>query len=196
MGCQWKWDPKGISRDTRNWALGLLYIVAVATIWIAASYLVQSVVDAGVSPFLLSYICNSLFLVYIPIIEVSRYFEKSISNVCLWCRNQYKRANQPSCGSENAHLLEETDHNTEQHILISHHGVENVSIIESRDQDAEMILPIPGEAYVQQGKKMDPEGRWTRYQVAKVSLLICPFWFFAQLTFNLSLKYTTVTVGI
>ncbi|PKI64800.1 hypothetical protein CRG98_014796 [Punica granatum] len=27
----------------------------------------------------------------------------------------------------------------------------------------------------------------------RVSLLICPFWFLAQLTFNLSLKYTTVT---
>ncbi|CAI9776624.1 unnamed protein product [Fraxinus pennsylvanica] len=35
--------------------------------------------------------------------------------------------------------------------------------------------------------------RWTRRRVAGVSLLICPFWFLAQLTFNLSLKYTTVT---
>ncbi|XP_022771436.1 solute carrier family 35 member F5 isoform X2 [Durio zibethinus] len=40
---------------------------------------------------------------------------------------------------------------------------------------------------------LDAKGRWTRTRVAKVSLLICPFWFLAQLTFNLSLKYTTVT---
>ncbi|KAF3487591.1 hypothetical protein F2Q69_00052108 [Brassica cretica] len=43
------------------------------------------------------------------------------------------------------------------------------------------------------GKGLDEKGRWTRIRVAKVSLVICPFWFLAQLTFNLSLKYTTVT---
>ncbi|KAL0459307.1 UNVERIFIED_CONTAM: putative vacuolar membrane protein [Sesamum latifolium] len=40
---------------------------------------------------------------------------------------------------------------------------------------------------------LDAKGRWTRRRTAKVSLLICPFWFLAQLTFNLSLKYTSVT---
>ncbi|XP_047165465.1 thiamine-repressible mitochondrial transport protein THI74-like [Vigna umbellata] len=35
--------------------------------------------------------------------------------------------------------------------------------------------------------------RWSRCRVAKVSFLIYPFWFLAQLTFNLSLKYTIVT---
>ena len=44
------------------------------------------------------------------------------------------------------------------------------------------------------GKGLDEKGRWTRLRVAKVSLVICPFWFLAQLTFNLSLKYTTVRV--
>ncbi|GFZ13458.1 EamA-like transporter family [Actinidia rufa] len=40
---------------------------------------------------------------------------------------------------------------------------------------------------------LDAKGRWTRTRVVKISLLICPFLFLAQLTFNLSLKYTTVT---
>lgn len=40
---------------------------------------------------------------------------------------------------------------------------------------------------------LDSKGRWTRIRIAKISLLICPFWFLAQLSFNLSLKYTTVT---
>lgn len=191
MAFQWKWNKKGISRDTWNWALGSLYIVAVAAIWIAASYLVQSVVDAGVSPFLLSYICNSLFLVYIPLVEVSRYLEKSIGNVWFRCRKQNKVSQQHSGDSENVSILEQSDH--DDHILISHHIVETVSVIESQDEDSYRLLPAQGETYAQPGKELDQKGRWTRSQVAKVSLLICPFWFFAQLTFNLSLKYTTVT---
>lgn len=190
MAFPWKWNEIRISRDTWNWALGSLYIVAVAAIWIAASYLVQSVVDAGVSPFLLSYICNSLFLVYIPIVEVSRYLEKSIGNVWFRCRKQI--AKQQYGDSENVHLLEKNDHD-DQHILIGHHIMENVSLIEPQDEDSDRILPTQAETYAQPGKELDQKGKWTRSQVAKVSLLICPFWFLAQLTFNLSLKYTTVT---
>jgi hypothetical protein len=54
----------------------MLYVVAVALIWIAASFLVQSVVDSGVSPFLITYICNSLFLVYIPVVEIGRVLQR------------------------------------------------------------------------------------------------------------------------
>lgn len=176
---QLKWVPGEIGRDTWNWALGLVYIVAVAAIWIAASYLVQSVVDAGVSPFLLSYICNSLFLVYLPIVEVARCFDNLIGNI--WFRRSNPNdVTQHLGGPENASLLQD------QHGLY-------VSVIGSGDQDAERIMPIAGGVVDQSGGCSDSKGRWTRLQVAKVSLLICPFWFFAQLTFNLSLKYTTVT---
>ena len=50
----------------------MLYVVAVAVIWIVASFVVQSVVDSGVSPFLITYICNTLFLVYLPVVEIGR----------------------------------------------------------------------------------------------------------------------------
>lgn len=59
--------------ESLKWVLGLVYIFAVAAIWIAASFVVQSVVDAGVSPFLVTYICNSLFVIYIPLVEAGRY---------------------------------------------------------------------------------------------------------------------------
>lgn len=45
------------------------------------------------------------------------------------------------------------------------------------------------------GEGFDEKRRWSRARIAKISLLICPFWFLAQLTFNYSLKYTTVTVS-
>ena len=47
------------------------------------------------------------------------------------------------------------------------------------DQDLDMKQPII----------------WTRRKIAHASLVVCPFWFLAQYTFNLSLKYTTVTVS-
>ncbi|XP_004247090.1 uncharacterized vacuolar membrane protein YML018C [Solanum lycopersicum] len=141
-----------------RWVLGLVYIITVASIWIAASFVVQSVVDAGVSPFLVTYLCNSLFIVYIPFIEIVHFLEDKYGTVLFWRNNKDNTSDSPE--SEEVVLLDET---SEQII----------------DENVDMGL--------------DAKGRWTRSRVAKVSLLICPFWFLAQLTFNLSLKYTTVT---
>lgn len=138
--------------------MGLVYIITVASIWIAASFVVQSVVDAGVSPFLVTYLCNSLFIVYIPFIEIVHFLEDKYGTVLFWRNNKDNTSDSPE--SEEVVLLDET---SEQII----------------DENVDMGL--------------DAKGRWTRSRVAKVSLLICPFWFLAQLTFNLSLKYTTVT---
>lgn len=183
--------------DKCRWALGLIYIIAVATIWIAASYIVQSVVDAGVSPFLITYICNSLFMIYIPIVEIARYFEDSVENV--WYSFSNKKGSQvPQSGDlENVNLLQEANHIP--NVLLSGDGDHTVSQTESiyLDSASDMVtaIPQPGSMVVTEdyGNQVDAKGRWTRSRVAKVSLLICPFWFFAQLTFNFSLKYTTVT---
>lgn len=182
MGRQWKYNLGEIDRDTWNWCLGLIYIVVVAAIWIAASYLVQSVVDAGVSPFLVSYICNSLFLVYIPIVELARCCEGLVGKVI---------NKQQSGDPETVSLLRKNVSNKDPYDVVQHYEDENASGSGSRDQDAERMSPVFGYAFAQPGRR-----HWTRFQVAKVSLLICPFWFLAQLTFNLSLKYTTVTVSI
>ncbi|KAH0639765.1 hypothetical protein KY285_036351 [Solanum tuberosum] len=145
-----------------RWVLGLVYIITVASIWIAASFVVQSVVDAGVSPFLVTYLCNSLFVVYIPLIEIVRFLQDKYGTLLFW-RNKKE--------SEENILL---DDDAETSKLVVTDGCEQII-----DQNVDMGL--------------DAKGRWTRSRVAKVSLFICPFWFLAQLTFNLSLKYTTVT---
>lgn len=144
-----------------RWVLGLIYIVAVAAIWIAASFVVQSVVDEGVSPFLITYICNSLFVVYIPIVEIGRYLE-DIYGYISFGRNK-KISNLQESGEVEEALLE----------------------------DEVLINPRISDGNSNEG--LDSKGRWMRTRVAMVSLLICPFWFLAQLTFNLSLKYTSVT---
>lgn len=172
-----------------RWILGLVYIFAVAAIWIVASFVVQSVVDEGVSTFLVTYICNSLFVVYIPLVEIGRYFEDKFGSLLFW-KNRKESELQGSRESEEAILLEEDGD-----------GVQPVNLtvdVENNEITRHVEEVLSGEVNICENDNevgLDEKGRWTRTRTAKVSLLICPFWFLAQLTFNLSLKYTTVTVS-
>ncbi|XP_056170421.1 uncharacterized vacuolar membrane protein YML018C [Syzygium oleosum] len=182
-----------------RWILGLIYIVAVATIGVAAKYVVESVVDSGVSPFLITYICNSLFIIYIPIFEIGRYAEDKYGSLWFW-RNRKSDDLKASVESEKAILLAEGDlsvtaddpypSTSSEEGEISHHA--KVGYLGS-EYESERDLHDQGVMSEDADKGVDAKGRWTRMRAAKVSLLICPFWFFAQLTLNLSLKYTTVT---
>jgi solute carrier family 35 protein F5 len=193
---------KDLDSKAWKWGLGLIYIIAVAIIWIAASFVVQSVVDAGVSPFLVTYICNSLFVVLIPIVEIGRYLENSYGGLWFWKSDKSKPCLEGKLGeSEQAILLRDNDASGE---VVESVVIEEVDVIQDRNIGSELL---PSDDVVEglvgqvglienvDQRGLDEKGRWTRCRVAKVSLLICPFWFFAQLTFNLSLKYTTVTVS-
>jgi len=54
---------------SNSYALGLLFILLVAVIWSGSSVLVQYIFQDldFQSPFLVTYICNSLFLIYLPL---------------------------------------------------------------------------------------------------------------------------------
>lgn len=184
-----------------SWVLGLVYIVAVAAIWIAASYIVQSVVDAGVSPFLITYICNSLFIVYLPVVEIGRWLEDSANN---WFQHNhdYFVLHQPSQASEKVGLLEQEVPSPKEGSSMSStldlvqplcHGIDIGSESQVATSSADNQVNLIDEVSL---TELDLKRRWSRLRVARVSLLVCPFWFLAQLTFNLSLKYTTVTVSI
>lgn len=179
-----------MKNEVWRWGIGLFYIFLVATIWIAASFVVQSVVDEGVSPFLVTYICNSLFIIYIPIVEIARFLEDKYGGLLFWKHKKLDALHELREEPEHAILLGETivtdvDHyNTSLHM----HMEDGQPILKGES----ILLETGHSSY---DKQVDEKGRWTRIRVAKVSLLICPFWFLAQLTFNLSLKYTTVTVS-
>lgn len=188
-----------MNSKTWKWALGLAYIFAVATIWIAASFVVQSVVDAGVSPFFVTYICNSLFLVLIPIVEIGRYLEDSYGGLCFWRSEKGNPCLKGGVGeSEKAILLKDNDAGNEAGESLV---IEEDDVSQEEKNGSELLLEdavvgvLVDEVNVIENvdKEINEKGRWSRYRVAKVSLLICPVWFLAQLTFNLSLKYTTVT---
>lgn len=199
------WNSKrDMSTKLWRWVLGLMYLFAVATIWIAASFVVQSVVEAGVSPFLITFICNSLFVVYLPLFEIGRYLEDAYGSLLFW---RSKRSHlMELVESEKAVLLGQDVSGVKSDATESSSGLvvreeeisEGGNGIESGLENVE--LEINGSVNVSDGasgvsnKGLDEKGRWTRMRVAKVSLVICPFWFLAQLTFNVSLKYTTVTV--
>lgn len=172
---------------TWRWVLGLIYIFAVATIWIAASFVVQSVVDEGVSPFLITYICNSLFVIYLPLVEIGRYLENNFGNLLFW-RSRDDTVSPVNQESEVVNLLVEKD------VVVQNDGLDvgTSEVVNQDDVALESNVVLDQHAI----GELDLNGRWTRTRLAKVSLLICPFWFFAQLSFNLSLKYTIVTVSI
>lgn len=190
---------KDLDSKAWKWGLGLIYIIAVAIIWIAASFVVQSVVDAGVSPFLVTYICNSLFVVLIPIVEIGRYLEDSYGGLLFWKSDKSLKGRLGE--SEQAILLRDNEASGE---AVESLVIDEVDGIIDRNDGSELLPSddVVGGLVGRVGlvenvdqRGLDEKGRWTRCRVAKVSLLICPFWFFAQLTFNLSLKYTTVTVS-
>ncbi|KAF5183728.1 Solute carrier family 35 member f5 [Thalictrum thalictroides] len=188
-----------------RWVLGLTYILAVAIIWIAASFVVQSVVDSGVSPFLITYICNSLFVVYIPLVEISRYVEDTFGGLRFWRGSKSDSYLEKLDTSEEVVLLEENDLIPKIEASLPSASIEQGEItqkteFELYESESTLLSELDGVALAETVKvaeavnnQLDSKGRWTRTRTAKVSLLICPFWFFAQLSFNLSLKYTTVT---
>lgn len=53
--------------ESREKLLGFSFILAVAIIWVAASFAVQGIESTGVHPAVLTYIANSLFALYLPI---------------------------------------------------------------------------------------------------------------------------------
>lgn len=84
----------------------MLYVVAVAVIWIVASFVVQSVVDSGVSPFLISYVCNTLFLVYIPIVELGNVAKSFLGQKDIDADTSPTDSLETVKGSETENLLE------------------------------------------------------------------------------------------
>ena len=56
-----------LALDRRKQLLGAGFVVLVAIIWVTFSFVVKEVEGQGLHPFLLSYIANSLFVVYLPL---------------------------------------------------------------------------------------------------------------------------------
>lgn len=67
----WTSQPK----EGRDWALGIFYILCVSSIWIAASYLVKDL-EQEAQPFVITYLSNALFLVFLPIAKLKEWLHE------------------------------------------------------------------------------------------------------------------------
>lgn len=65
-------------------ATGLALIACVAVIWVVASFAVQSVEATGVPAFLLTYIANILFVVYLPLYAFLQWRSKRAPEAVRW----------------------------------------------------------------------------------------------------------------
>ncbi|XP_024441270.1 uncharacterized transporter C405.03c isoform X2 [Populus trichocarpa] len=185
-----------------RWVRGLVYIFSVANIWIAASFVVQSVVDAGVSPFLVTYICNSLFVIYIPMVEIGRYLEDSYGSLLFW-RNKKRSSLEELRESEQAILLGDGYLGVKADELnpsvIMEDGISSLnekavhSNLDSVSNELERTLPVQADEDVNKG--VDEKGRWTRARVAKSNTILSSvsslFTFVVSLVF-LGEKFTWV----
>jgi hypothetical protein len=68
MGMAWPaslLEEMGVAERKR--LLGLCFILAVAVIWVVASFVVQDIESTGAHPLVLTYVANSLFAIYVPL---------------------------------------------------------------------------------------------------------------------------------
>ena len=56
--------------------LGLLLLVAVASIWTISSFVVQEILSTNAVPFFLTYFANSLFMLQLPVVLCYRYYHR------------------------------------------------------------------------------------------------------------------------
>jgi len=159
-----------------NYALGLVYILGVNLIWSAASVLVQYVycnLDFR-APFFLTSLCNSLFIVYIPIYLIfgPRIPWKNGSRGII-CDD----GNGTSLGSMETANSKSSKHDDNYEALSS---LEPSSLIEETDDPTHAI-------------DRHTKFRCGHYETILVALTISPFWFLSNYFYNLSLSWTSVT---
>uniref|UniRef100_A0A7S2GQ05 EamA domain-containing protein n=1 Tax=Octactis speculum TaxID=3111310 RepID=A0A7S2GQ05_9STRA len=156
-------------KKSGRWAVGLLFLVLIAVIWAGASVLVQYIYEEldYEQPFVLTYICNSLFAIYIP-----GYLAISLFG-CV--KNPPLRGHGPreGCGFCCTKEVE-----VRKLILDSDYDV-----CEGEESENPPEHPLSA----------GHQGFWSHLSTAKISAMICPIWFLANWTYNQSLSMTSVT---
>eukprot|EP00958_Prasinococcus_capsulatus_P013553 scaffold1399_cov410-Prasinococcus_capsulatus_cf.AAC.32 len=189
------WSTGATKRRRRRFLQGLGLVLLVAIIWVASSYIVRGsrgrsrldldavkdVLNQGIEALEFTYVCNSLFLIYIPIYEIDRLWKKwtapkqAVEKQSLVAKDTSAR-DTPQAQTSGADLWGTSGKR-------AMHDSDNARETPREDTGSERtddLSPVRG-------------ARATRWQTAKVSLMICPLWFMGQYFFNASLKTTSVS---
>ena len=203
----------GTLRNLHGPALGYFFILLVCFVWVGGSFLVESLEAAGLSPLLLTYICNALFVVLLPVYFVRKQVSGGEVN--------YDEANR---GGEN----DDDDADEFNSAYDESHYVSAASETEEDGGYGTRLLDIPeGDVECIRGRidtrrinsrtssSMDNQSNGNGENVihsrshhrsfvgltdaerfhhtVRAAVYIAPLWFTAQLLFNYSLLYTSVT---
>jgi len=143
--------------------LGLSFIVAVAVIWVVASFVVQDIEASGAHPAVLTFIANSLFSVFIPIHFLNQKLRaKKQHSTWSYLSSSMPTEDDPIHIDQNTQILDPITH-TNHHQQLS-----------STTTTISFSSP-------------------TFKHLLRAALIIAPLWYLAQLTFNTSLELTSVT---
>ena len=163
-----------------SYLLGLIFLLIANVIWACASVLQQYIYDdlGFGSPFVLTYIGTSVFLLYLPVHELSvrfnlgkqKYQPASFGfqeGLRIWW-NLMQNLPYDLDGSANGHLLKERD---EEHGSFPN-GEEIKCYRGSNYQDGDF------------GDNKLPPAPYTHFQAFQVACLIAPPWFVGNLLYN------------
>jgi solute carrier family 35, member F5 len=175
---------------TKSYIVGILFIVSVSVIWAASSVLIQYIYNdthnTFHSPFLVTYIGVSLFTLWLPTQHIIKFIQQQCRHRHhhhpLNTRNEYQ-----TVPLENDHLSQHHQ-DEEAHNSASHEGGADTLHLTSVNHPAQPQQQTP------QPQPQTPAITvWTEYDHLRTAMCIAPVWFIANLTYNTSLIYTTIT---
>lgn len=201
----------------KGYLLGLCMLFVVVIIWVFASFLVQYIfhdLDFN-APFFLTYTANSLFILYLPI---TFGYDKTKDLLC-GQKAGYERmdsaittaSSSPTMVSNNMRRIQ-TLQTSPVKITRSGTGEEGQGAQQQGENNAEdqpsVLVFTPSSHAVQSLNANEVEVAhtvggtdtgglgpvmMTNRATMKAALIVCPVWFLANLAYNSSLNYTSVT---
>lgn len=177
-----------------SYLIGLLFIFLVAVIWAASSVLVQHVYNDldFESPFTVTYICNSLFIVLLP----SRLLWEKIQ---IMLKNTFKaNIDVVIIPFKSGPVLDDTNHDedceTESMLLVDHLSLKNTCESEHSEDSDSCDNNVPTQCKdLRDVPEKDETFILGHYETFLISARLAPVWFIANYLYNLSLNYTSVT---
>lgn len=189
-----------------SYALGLLFIFLVSCSWAGASVLLQYIYQdlAFDSPFIITYVCTSLFAVYLPWVYACGRLGIGQNPPFYDDPDSLPIAEAASLSSSAPSLsLSRAEASRGGALPLDHQPLKGPTSDEPDHVRAPGVLASlpahtsPHQSYavvcascVQQER---PAHRWSHTRTMRVARVICPLWFVANFTYNLSLAMTSVT---
>jgi solute carrier family 35 protein F5 len=172
-----------------SYGVGLLFIFLVSVIWSAASVLVQFLYNdhSFDSPFLLTYIGTSLFILFLPSRWIWQRFCGDPSQIIPWQHESNNSSNNHARRSADYESLglectATADEETRSHFHDSSLPEAPLTAGDDDDDDDNHHPRHPSEKY-----------RWTELDHVRAAAKIAPVWFISNWAYNASLKYTSIT---